>query len=737
MTQASAMPAFRYRAFISYSHRDKAWAGWLHRALETYAVPKRLVGQATAFGEIPARLAPIFRDRDELASATDLGRKVNEALAQSESLLVICSPHSATSHWVNEEVLAFKRLGRSERIFCLIVDGEPGACELPGREAEECFALALRHQLGADGALSHERTEPIAADVRAGKDGKANAKLKLIAGMLDVGLDVLKRRELQRRTRRMAALATLALIVMAATTTLAIMAVIARNAAVVASQAAERRQKQAEDLVDFMLGDLNDKLRQVSRLDILEAVDDQAMNYFQSLPTADVTDAALAQRAKALEKIGSVRQDQGRLSAAMESYQAASKLAAALAEKAPADTTRQLAYAQVLAFVGMTHWYQGQLDAAQQSFESAQTVLQRAVPSAADELPLQYQQEMIENNIGHVLEARGRLDEATGHYRNALALSRKLVAARPGKTEWALELGGAHNNLGKLALMRGDLATAVAEYAADDAIETTLSARDPRDNDQRENMLTVRAILGRTLALTGDIKTGLRDLQQAVDFAIQLTKADPNNTSFQDRLALYSWQTSRLHRLSGDLPAAQAMNTRSLSIFLALTKQEPANVGWQREFAEAKIEQAAQSRAVNQVDAARVQTQAALAILDPLLAKQPDDRATLLATVGAKLLLAAVSDETQAAQQLRTDTLTTMQAVKSGGDDPRLLALRVEALLAQGMKAEAQPVIQQLWSSGYRDAALLAVLRHARIDYPVNAVFQQKLLTATDTSARQ
>src|SRR3546814_170791 len=132
-----------------------------------------------------------------------------------------------------------------------------------------------------------------------------------------------------------------------------------------------------EDLVDFMLGDLNDKLRQVSRLDILEAVDDQAMNYFQSLPIADVTDAALAQRAKALEKIGSVRQDQGHLPAAMASYQAAAKLAAALAEKAPADTTRQLAYARVLAFVGMTHWYQGQLDAAQQSFESAQTVLQR------------------------------------------------------------------------------------------------------------------------------------------------------------------------------------------------------------------------------------------------------------------------------------------------------------------------------------------------------------------------
>ena len=730
MTQASVMPAFRYRAFISYSHQDKSWAGWLHKALETYAIPKRLVGQTTAAGVVPSRLAPIFRDRDELASATDLGRKVNEALGQSDTI-VICSPRSATSHWVNEEVLTFKRLGCSEHIFCLIVDGEPNASELPGRETEECFAPALRYRVDASGRLTSEHTEPIAADVRSGKDGKTNAKLKLIAGLLDVGFDALKQREMHRRTRRMAMLATLALIVTAVTTTLAIAALIARHAAVVASHAAERRQKQAEDLVDFMLGDLNDKLAQVSRLDIMDAVDDHAMSYFQSLPTTDVTDAVLAQRAKALEKIGSVRLDQGHLPAAMESFQAASKLAATQAQLAPANTTRQLAYARILAFVGMTRWYQGQLDAAQQSFELAQSVLQRAEPSAADDLPLQYELAMIDNNIGHVLEARGRLDEAAAPYRSTLTLSQKLVTARPDKTEWMVQLGDAHNDLGKLALMCGDLATAVAEYTADDRIETALVARDTQDNDQRENMLAVHAILGRTLVLTGEIEAGMHDLQQAVDIATQLTKVDPKNTSFQEHLALYSSQLGRLRRLIGDLPAAQALNARALSIFITLTKQDPANVGWRREFAEARTEQAMQSQAIGQSNAARAQAQAALAILGPLFVKQPDDRATLLATAGTKLLLATLSDEAEAAQLLRNDTLTLLQAVNSGSGDPRLLALHIEALLALGRKTEAQPVIRQLWDSGYRDAALLVVLQRERIDYPVNTAFRQKLLAET------
>src|SRR5690348_3598368 len=162
MNEAPA-EALRYRAFISYSHRDKAWAEWLHRGLETYRVPRRLVGLRTAAGVVPRRLAPIFRDRDELASSGDLGRQVNQALAQSANLIVICSPAAAASRWVCEEVLAFRRLGRSERIFCLIVAGEPNAPE--GKAAEECLSSALCHPLQADGTPSEEAIEPIASSL--------------------------------------------------------------------------------------------------------------------------------------------------------------------------------------------------------------------------------------------------------------------------------------------------------------------------------------------------------------------------------------------------------------------------------------------------------------------------------------------------------------------------------------------------------------------------------------------
>jgi tetratricopeptide (TPR) repeat protein len=203
---------YKYRAFISYSHKDEKWASWLHRALETFKVPKYLVGEETGMGTVPERMGKVFRDREELSSSASLGAELTQALEDSACQIVICSPNAAKSHWTNEEVLTYTRLGRENRVFFLIVDGEPGT-------DQECFPQAVRFQMGADGVLSDEPAEPIAADARPHADGKLNAKLKLIAGMLGVGFDDLKQRELvrQKKRRAIATTASIAGIAVAAT----------------------------------------------------------------------------------------------------------------------------------------------------------------------------------------------------------------------------------------------------------------------------------------------------------------------------------------------------------------------------------------------------------------------------------------------------------------------------------------------------------------------------------------
>ena len=107
--------SFRYRAFLSYSHRDTEWAKWLHRALEAYRIGKDLVGRDTPAGVVPKSLRPIFRDRDDFAAGHSLTEQTLAALATSQFMLVLCSPNSAKSEYVNEEIRAFKALGRAGR----------------------------------------------------------------------------------------------------------------------------------------------------------------------------------------------------------------------------------------------------------------------------------------------------------------------------------------------------------------------------------------------------------------------------------------------------------------------------------------------------------------------------------------------------------------------------------------------------------------------------------------------
>jgi hypothetical protein len=125
--------AYKFRAFISYSHADTCWAKWLHRALEGFRIDKDLVGRETATGTIPKSLRPIFRDRDDFTAGHTLTDQTLAALNASHALIVICSPSAAKSEYVTEEIRLFKSRHPDRPVIPLIVDGKPGDTEL------ECF----------------------------------------------------------------------------------------------------------------------------------------------------------------------------------------------------------------------------------------------------------------------------------------------------------------------------------------------------------------------------------------------------------------------------------------------------------------------------------------------------------------------------------------------------------------------------------------------------------------------
>ena len=196
--------SFKYRAFITYAHEDEEKARWLRKKLEGFSVPKNLVGQKGKFGKIPSRLYPIFRDRDELPGSAQLGSIIEQALKDSSHLIVLCSPHAVKSRWVNEEIRLFKQMGKGDRILCLILDGEPMADDLTHSKGEECLPLAVRRKIDQSGKLIDEMDEPGAADLRDSGDGEKDAVLKIVAGLLGLGLDEIKQRDIIARQRKLA-----------------------------------------------------------------------------------------------------------------------------------------------------------------------------------------------------------------------------------------------------------------------------------------------------------------------------------------------------------------------------------------------------------------------------------------------------------------------------------------------------------------------------------------------------
>ncbi len=176
--------ANRYRAFISYAHQDAVTAGWLHRALERYRLAGALSSLAGA-----KHLRPVFRDEDELGSAANLSAILIDALDRSDALIVLCSPAAAASQWVNEEVTTFLDGAANRPILCVLVAGDT-------MQPESVFPAALL----SDG------NEPLAIDLRSsgkagGKELRRTALQKVVAGLLDVPFDQVRRREQEWRRR--------------------------------------------------------------------------------------------------------------------------------------------------------------------------------------------------------------------------------------------------------------------------------------------------------------------------------------------------------------------------------------------------------------------------------------------------------------------------------------------------------------------------------------------------------
>jgi len=685
----------RYWAFLSYSHADLRIALRLHRALEGYVVPRRLVGRPTPAGPAPLRLRPIFRDLDEMGAGGSLSARLKAALDASACLIVICSPAAAASPWVNEEIRRFKAERGEDRILSVIVGGEPFASERPGGEALECFPKALR-QRHADG----ERIEPIAADLRRGRpDTLRAAVLKLVAGVLDIELDELVQRDAQRRNRRLVALTS---VFGAIAATMAALALMAWNAA----EEAQRQRGQAERLVEFMIHDLRDKLQPAGRLDILDDIGGQAQKYYAAENSGSLDAGSLGQRARVLHLLGDIRTQRGDFPAARALFQQAARSTGEVLKRRPNDPQAIFDHAQSVAYLGEVAFASGDYAGAQAQFEAYQALARRLAAIDPKNPDWQREVEDADTNVGVALFRQGRADEAARDFEDALAVSRRLAAVPAPKRSW---LWDEAQNLAWLAdaqLAQGRLDAALANRQAEGRIYSALIAASPHDNDAAMALATSRAETARLQLESGGARAATLTLQVAAAQLDPLVRQAPDNTIYQGEaltilrlLAQALLQDGKLHAAGG--AAARAVDLCEAQVRAADAHHDEA-VAWRgQRLGAARIVSlkigaaAAQDSAGQRLALAAAPGEAAR--LRALVTLHPQNGALAITAAEAALLAGDFENLDGRATQARSDWAWSRQVLSqtlpTGADtDPAPVLLRQAAYRLRFLRPPAGPL---------------------------------------------
>ncbi|MBQ3245055.1 MAG: toll/interleukin-1 receptor domain-containing protein [Bacteroidaceae bacterium] len=194
---------YKYYAFISYNSKDTKWGKRLQRKLEGYKMPATLCSE---HGWERKPIKPVFFAPADIGIGV-LDEELKARLRASRNLIVICSPNSAKSKWVGEEIAYFHSLGRTANIHFFIVDGIPNSSD----SATECFNPVVK-ELGIPeilGANIHEK------NYRWPWMNRQRAYVQLVTTLLGVEFDSIWKRHKRLLVNKILLSATLFIAVLA------------------------------------------------------------------------------------------------------------------------------------------------------------------------------------------------------------------------------------------------------------------------------------------------------------------------------------------------------------------------------------------------------------------------------------------------------------------------------------------------------------------------------------------
>jgi eukaryotic-like serine/threonine-protein kinase len=478
---------------------------------------------------------------------------------------------------------------------------------------------------------------------------------------------------------------------------------------------AEQRRNQAEGLLGFVLGDLRDKLKPIGRLDILDNVGDQALEYFAAVPEAELTSEELFRRATALSQIGEVRIEQGKLEQALAPIKESLALSTQLVARNPQNAQWRLGLGASHYFLGAVLMNRGEPAAALKQWEAYHSIAADLV--AQQPANTQYQNElfMAGSNLGAAYQAQGALEPARARFDDALKSAANLAAADP-KPEAQTNLAYAHNQLGLVLGQLGRLDASREQLRQEVSLRERLLAADPKNAEHKLRLGTSRYFLGQVLEAMGETDAALEQYVPANSQMSELVASDPANTRWRRNLAETYLMIARVARSRGERGRALREIERGLPLLEELVASDSKQARWAADQAAMRIMHArlladggATMRALDEMRevAASMQSRLDASTQDRLAPVQ------LSAALSEEARVLLELGDVNGARKASSGARRAIEGLARESSDWRYLDPWARALLGVGALDEAGPVVARLRAFGYRNPDFLEACRRA------------------------
>jgi len=483
-----------------------------------------------------------------------------------------------------------------------------------------------------------------------------------------------------------------------------------RTIAVEAQREADVRRAQAEGLIEFMLGDLKEKLDGVGRLDILDDVGTEASEYFAALPASDLSEEELFRRISSLTLIGEVHHGRGNLPAALSVYREALSLARDLSEQDPNKEEWQLALIEAHFGVGWMLELQGQLGAALTHFESYLEIARGLV--ARDPRNPDWQKELRygHNNIATLVELQGEFERALADLRKALAIVQALAASKPQDLDLQLDLSISHAHVGRVLASLGRFDEAREHFSQQLNIRQRLVAADNANTIWQMYLGTAHNYLGNLLLVQGRLDDAAARFENEIAIRKKLVATDPANRRWERDLAVAQQHYALLELDRGDSERAVDLLSSCVATLEGVVASDESNRDWKHTLVLAYVSFADALLAAGQPGRASIQVEQGLSLAHDLRREAPErhrsrrDYASLQLTLGRIHRAYGRPDEAVAAWH---EARRELEPIVAAGDTA-VLAVQAQVLLELD-DPSAFELVAELSRRGYRKPDFVSV----------------------------